>query len=103
MSSAMGFMDKVREAQEGAEQQRAAAAARHTPNAPTGMEYRVDILREKLVAGHVANEKLADLLNKRANEGWTYRQIVDTEVSGRVAGGTGGLIVVFERLTNRDG
>jgi hypothetical protein len=65
---------------------------------PTGMEYRVDVMRSSLVGDRVDGADLEALLNARAQEGWMLRHIVETEVKGRVGpGGTMGLLIVWER------
>ena len=62
------------------------------------IEYRVDILRAKLVSERMDHNDVENVLNDRAAEGWALKQIVDTEVLGRFGpGGTDGLMLVFER------
>jgi hypothetical protein len=94
----MGFRDARANALAAKQAQEDAAAALEAPSAPTGMQYRVDALRDKLIGDHVGDGKLSELLNRRAGEGWLLKQVVPADVQGRVGpGGTGGLLVVFER------
>lgn len=61
-------------------------------------EYRVVQVREKMVGGALSADKLEDLLNENAREGWQLRDITHAEVKGRVGpGGVEGLLVTFER------
>lgn len=65
------------------------------------LEYRVDALRETLIGGAIKPDALAGLLNARARQGWTLKQLVDTDVKGRVGpGGIDGLLAIFERPTD---
>lgn len=90
----MGFLKDAKDAADAAKDAQKAVAEAH---AHVGLQYRVDSVREKLIGDHIAGGKLAALLNQRAGEGWTLKQIVPAEVEGRIGGGTSGLIVVFER------
>lgn len=61
-------------------------------------EYRVVQVREKMLGGALSADRLQDLLNENAREGWRLRAITATEVKGRVGpGGVEGLLVTFER------
>jgi hypothetical protein len=62
-----------------------------------GVEYRVEIMRQKLVGDHIGHDKLERMLNDRAAEGWLLKSIIKSDVQGRIAGGTEGLLIVFER------
>lgn len=97
----MGRLKDAREAALAAKTaQQEAAHALAQPHAATETQYRVDTLREKLIGDHIADDKLAELLNHRASEGWHLKQIVEASVAGRVGpGGTSGLLIVFERRT----
>lgn len=87
----MGFKDRLREQAEQAE-----AVKEHQPH--SGVEYRVEQVRESLLGEKFSPGSLEGLLNDRADEGWTLRQIIKADVKGRVGpGGVGGLLVVFER------
>lgn len=64
----------------------------------SGIEYRVETVRETLVGDKINHAALAQLLNQRAMEGWTLKQMVGASVEGRVGpGGVGGMLLVFER------
>jgi hypothetical protein len=95
----MGFLKDAREqakAQAAAKEEARSALAE--ARAPSGMQYRVDTIREKLIGDHVGADRLEELLNQRANEGWVLRHILEADVKGRVGpGGVSGLLVVFER------
>jgi hypothetical protein len=46
----------------------------------------------------MSGDKLQDILNEQAAQGWRLRAITSTEVRGRVGpGGVEGLLVTFER------
>lgn len=92
----MGFL---KDAKDQAAQQKTARVARSVAREHSGLEYRVDMIREKLVGDHVGHDALEKMLNDRAAEGWTLKSITKAEVQGRVMGGTEGLLVVFERPT----
>ena len=60
--------------------------------------YKVVEIREKMLGGKMSGDKLQDILNEQAAEGWRLRAITSTEVRGRVGpGGVEGLLVTFER------
>jgi hypothetical protein len=60
--------------------------------------YRVVEVREKMIGGKMSGQKLEDLLNEHARQGWRLRAITSTEVKGRVGpGGVEGMLVTFER------
>ena len=61
-------------------------------------QYKVVEVREKLVGGKMSGDKLEDLLNEHAQQGWRLRTITAAEIKGRVGpGGVEGLLVTFER------
>ncbi|MET7902222.1 DUF4177 domain-containing protein [Streptomyces sp. NPDC005355] len=61
-------------------------------------EYKVIQIREGLIGGKMSAEKIEDLLNKYAADGWRVKAITSAEVKGRVGpGGVEGLLVTFER------
>ena len=61
-------------------------------------EYKVVELREKMLGGKMSGDKLQDVLNEQAAQGWRLRAVTSTEVKGRVGpGGVEGLLVTFER------
>lgn len=61
-------------------------------------EYTVVELREGLVKDRVSGEKLEEVLNEHAREGWQLRTITKATVGGRIGpGGVDGMIVTFER------
>jgi hypothetical protein len=61
-------------------------------------QYKVAELREKMIGGKMSGEKLENLLNDHASQGWQLKAITAVEVKGRVGpGGVEGLLVTFER------
>ena len=61
-------------------------------------EYKVVEVREKMIGGKMSAEKLENLLNEHAGQGWRLRSITSAEVKGRIGpGGVDGLLVTFER------
>ena len=63
-------------------------------------EYRVVELREGLLGGEMSGDKLEDVLNKHAREGWQLKAITSVEVKGRIGpGGVEGVLVTLERPT----
>lgn len=62
------------------------------------VEYHVDALRESLIGGKFSAEGLGKLLNARARQGWSLKQIAEADVKGRLGpGGVDGLLAIFER------
>jgi Domain of unknown function (DUF4177) len=60
--------------------------------------YKVVEMREKMIGGKMSGDRLEELLNEHAHQGWRLRAITSTEVKGRVGpGGVEGLLVTFER------
>jgi hypothetical protein len=63
-----------------------------------GYEYKVVEVREKMLGGKMSGDKLEDLLNEQAGQGWRLRAITSAEIKGRVGpGGVEGLLITFER------
>lgn len=61
-------------------------------------EYKVIQVREKLIGGKMSPDKVEDLLNKYAAEGWQLKAITAADVKGRIGpGGVEGLLITFER------
>jgi hypothetical protein len=61
-------------------------------------EYTVVELREGMIGGKMSGDKLGQVLNEHAAQGWRLRAITSVEVKGRVGpGGVEGLLVTFER------
>jgi len=61
-------------------------------------EYKVEEIREVMLGGKMSGDKLEDLLNDRAREGWQLKAITSVEVKGRIGpGGVEGVLVTFER------
>ena len=61
-------------------------------------EYRVLELRESLVGGTLSGDKLEEILNDEAREGWMLKHITHANVKGRIGpGAVEGLILTFER------
>jgi len=60
--------------------------------------YNVVEIREKMLGGKMSGDKLQDVLNEQAAQGWRLKAVTSTEVKGRVGpGGVEGLLVTFER------
>jgi hypothetical protein len=64
----------------------------------TRYEYKVVEIREKMIGGKMSGEKLEQILNDHATQGWQLKAITAAEVKGRIGpGGVEGLLVTFER------
>lgn len=76
--------------------------ADRTPPATQRFEYDVVELREKLLSGlgDAPTNKLRQLLNDRAREGWQLKHLVTAEVAGMVTK-RDGWMVIFEREIDR--
>jgi Domain of unknown function (DUF4177) len=60
--------------------------------------YKVVEMREKMMGGKMSGDKLEELLNEHARQGWRLRTITSSDVKGRVGpGGVEGLLITFER------
>ena len=63
-------------------------------------EYRVVELREGLIGGKMSGDKLEDVLNEHARQGWQLKAITSVQVKGRIGpGGVEGVLVTLERPT----
>lgn len=61
-------------------------------------EYKVVEQREKMIGGKMSGDRLAQVLNEHAREGWQFRTMTAVDVKGRIGpGGVGGVVIVFER------
>jgi hypothetical protein len=61
-------------------------------------EYRVITIREKMIGGALSGDKLEEILNEEAREGWMLKSITHADVKGRVGpGAVEGLLLTFER------
>ncbi len=61
-------------------------------------QYTVVELREGIIGGKMSGDKLEQVLNEHAAQGWQLKAITSVEVRGRVGpGGVEGLLVTFER------
>ena len=61
-------------------------------------EYKVVEVREKMIGGKMSGDKLEEILNDTAAQGWQLKAITAAEVKGRIGpGGVEGLLVTFER------
>jgi hypothetical protein len=61
-------------------------------------QYEVVELREGLIGGKMSGDKLQNVLNDHAKDGWQLKAITSVEVKGRMGpGGVEGLLVTFER------
>ena len=55
-------------------------------------------LRENRIGGALSGDKLEEILNDEAREGWMLKSITHADVKGRVGpGAVEGLILTFER------
>ena len=60
--------------------------------------YKVVELREKMIGGKMSGDKLEQILNDHAKQGWQLKAITTAEVKGRMGpGGVEGLLITFER------
>lgn len=60
--------------------------------------YKVVEMREKMMGGKISGDKLEEVLNEHAAQGWQLKGITAAEVKGRVGpGGVEGLLITFER------
>ena len=50
------------------------------------MEYRVVVLRENLLGGALSGDKLEDVLNDEARQGWLLKSITHADVKGAASG-----------------
>lgn len=65
-----------------------------------GYAYKVVELREKMLGGKMSGDRLEQVLNEHAAQGWQLRTITAADIKGRVGpGGVEGLLVTFERHT----
>lgn len=61
-------------------------------------EYLVVEIREGLLGGKMSGDKVEEVLNEKARNGWQLKAITAVEVKGRVGpGGTEGMLATFER------
>jgi len=61
-------------------------------------EYKVEEIREGMLGGKMSGDKLEEVLNDRARDGWQLKAITSVEVKGRIGpGGVEGVLVTFER------
>ena len=61
--------------------------------------YRVVEVREKMIGGRMSGQKLQDLLNEHAGQGWRLKAITSTDVKGRIGpGSVEGMLLTFERV-----
>jgi hypothetical protein len=78
---------------------RRCASARHYGHRMANRyQYTVVELREGMIGGKMSGDKLEQVLNEHAAQGWQLKAITSVEVKGRVGpGGVEGLLVTFER------
>ena len=104
----MGFMDKLNEVVDTAKQaydESTPGVTKYESTAPApGQRFEYDVLelREKLLsgAGSAPSQKLRNLLNDRARQGWEFKFLVAAEVEG-VVGGRAGWMAILEREVQR--
>jgi len=63
------------------------------------VEYRVDVVREKLVGDALSEDYVQLVLNDRAADGWSLGWAVETQVTSLVTrgGSVSGLMLIFQR------
>ena len=62
------------------------------------VEYRVLELRESRIGGALSGDKLEEILNDEARQGWVLKSITHADVKGRIGpGAVEGLLLTFER------
>jgi len=72
--------------------------AHYRPCMANRYEYAVIELREGMLGGKMSGEKLQNVLNQQAAQGWQLKAITAVEVKGRIGpGGVEGVLVTFER------
>ncbi|MEE2034066.1 DUF4177 domain-containing protein [Rhodococcus chondri] len=60
--------------------------------------YKVVELREKMIGGKMSGDRLEEILNEHARQGWQLKAITSTDIKGRLGpGGVEGLMITFER------
>lgn len=60
--------------------------------------YKVVEIRERMIGGRMATDKLEKILNDNAKDGWRLKAITSADVKGRVGpGGVEGLRITFEK------
>lgn len=60
--------------------------------------YKVVEIRERMIGGRMATDKLEKILNDNAKDGWRLKAITSADVKGRVGpGGVEGLLITFEK------
>lgn len=61
-------------------------------------EYKVVEIREGLLGGKMSGDKLENVLNDNARQGWRLKSITTADIKGRIGpGGVDGVLVTFER------
>jgi hypothetical protein len=61
-------------------------------------EYLVISIREGLVGGSIKPDKVQDVLNRHAKDGWQLKALTAADVKGRIGPGAAeGLLATFER------
>jgi len=76
----------------------ASAWPQYRPGMANRYQYAVVELREGLLGGKMSGEKLQNVLNQHAAQGWQLKAITAVEIKGRVGpGGVEGVLVTFER------
>jgi hypothetical protein len=61
-------------------------------------EYKVVQIRDSLIGDAISTDKVEDVLNEYAADGWQLKEITNAHVKGRVGpGAVEGLLVTFER------
>src|SRR5215213_7938603 len=77
---------------------RQADATNYGPRMVNRYEYRVVELREGMIGGKMSGDKVEQVLNEHAAQGWQLKALTSVEVKGRVGpGAVEGILVTFER------
>lgn len=61
--------------------------------------YKVVELREKMFSGRMSGDVVEKILNEHGSQGWQLRAITTADVKGMIGGGTGGILITFEKQT----
>lgn len=62
------------------------------------IEYRVDIVRSRIIGDRVDHSEMQLTLNDRAADGWALKFCIETQVQARMGpGGMSGVMLIFER------
>lgn len=64
-------------------------------------QYQVLELRDSMFRGKQSSQKLQELINEQAKQGWKLVQIMSEDIKGRLGiGSTSGVLILFEYQTS---